>query len=226
MDASVLSDDSDYDIVSPDNSIADLGRAAVTEPPPSQAAQETFNTCRLTAADIQNFVQSGLSCPASLTRKKRIYVDGTFDGFNVRHALQLRQAKLAFPSVWLIVGVFSAESCELFGTPAVLPEVDRCEVVRHCRWVDEVMPNPPCTLDVAWLHRHKIDYVAIEQGATVDPAYHSSRVKGYDELKRKGSVILTRRTTGVTVVAPTPEVADEEDTPAASRVVVEDDAEE
>jgi len=205
MDASVLSDDSDYDIISPETSILDLNHAAViAEPPPSQAARETFNTCQFSAEDIQTFVQSNLSLTTSLSRTKRIYVDGIFDGFNVRHALQLRQAKLSFPSVWLLVGVFSTDTCQLFGNvrPPVFPDVERCEVVRHCRWVDEVISNAPCTLGAPFLLRHKIDYVAIEEGATVDPAYDKLRVKGYDDLKRNGTVILTRRTTGVRNIPP------------------------
>ncbi|KAJ7115893.1 cholinephosphate cytidylyltransferase [Mycena epipterygia] len=218
MDASVLSDDSDYDIVSPDTSIADLrhGSAVIPEPPPSSQAAETFNTCYLSAEDIQAFVRNslGFPLPTSQTRPKRIYVDGIFDGFNVRHALQLRQAKLSFPSVWLVVGVFSTETCALFGTPAVLPEVERCEVVRHCRWVDEVLSDAPCTLDAPFLLRHKIDYVAIEEGATVDPAYDKLRVKGYDEMKRNGVVILTRRTTGVVSLPPQPAVPSEPEPPA------------
>ncbi|KAJ7720566.1 cholinephosphate cytidylyltransferase [Mycena maculata] len=219
MDAlSVLSDDSDYDIISPDTSIADLRHAVIPEPPPSQAAQETFGTCQLSSEDIQAFVRSGLglSFLSSPTRTKRIYVDGIWDGLQVRHVLQLRQAKLSFPSVFLVVGVFSKDTCDLFGQPAALPELERCEVVRHCRWVDEVIPDAPSTLDAAFLLRHKIDYVAIEEGATVDPAYHKLRVKGYDDLKRNGTVILTRRTTGVASV-PLPSrtpVLSEPETPA------------
>lgn len=95
MDSSVLSDDSDYDIVSPDNSIADL-RAAVPEPPPSEAARETFNTARLSAQEIQSFV--GLSVSVSQAKTtKRIYVDGIFDPFSVRcgtHPLHLSKRRL------------------------------------------------------------------------------------------------------------------------------------
>ncbi|KAJ7334066.1 cholinephosphate cytidylyltransferase [Mycena albidolilacea] len=210
MDSSVLSDDSDYDIVSPDNSIADL-RAAVPEPPPSEAARETFNTARLSAQEIQSFV--GLSVSVSQAKTtKRIYVDGIFDPFSVRHALQLRQAKLSFPSVWLVVGVFSNDACDRLGNPSVLPEVERCEILRHCRWVDEVVAGAPCTLDPEFLVRHKIDYVAIEAGATVDPSYDKLRLKGYDELKKNAMVILTRRTTGVVSAPPRTPVPSEPET--------------
>ncbi|KAF7356656.1 Nucleotidylyl transferase [Mycena venus] len=194
MDSSVLSDDSDYDIVSPDTSIADLSHGAaastILEPPPSEAARETFNTCQLSAEEIQAFVRSslGLSLPMSQGRTKRIYVDGIFDSFSVRNVLHLRQAKLSFPSVWLVVGVFSNDMCDRFGTPPALPEVERIEIVRHLRWVDEVLPigAAPWTLDTQFLVQHKIDYVAIEEGATVDPSFDKLRLKGYDEMKKNG----------------------------------------
>lgn len=102
MDASsVLSDDlSDYDVISNpsqrslESSIADLENTSeVHEPPPSQAARDKFETSKWTAEDVQAFVRKGLdgSAPkstkiqklfASSRRTIRIYVDGSFDGFN------------------------------------------------------------------------------------------------------------------------------------------------
>ncbi|KAF8816357.1 hypothetical protein BYT27DRAFT_7238013 [Phlegmacium glaucopus] len=73
----------------------------------------------------------------------RIYVDGSFDLFDVGHALQLQQAKLAFSFVHLIVGVFSDEV--LLQNGYNWPEVERLDLVRHCRWVNEV------TKDALWV---------------------------------------------------------------------------
>ena len=87
-----------------------------------------------------------------------------------RHALQLRQAKLAFPSVYLMVGVFSDDDCRQHGSPAIAPHVERCEVVRHCRWVDEVIGDAPWQLNDAFILGRRIDYVAIDEGTSVDPA--------------------------------------------------------
>lgn len=102
------------------------------------------------------------------------------------HALQLRQAKLSFPSVHLIVGVFSDEQVDLYGAPTTFSHVERCELVRHCRWVDEVIGDAPWQVDETLLRRRKIDYVAIEEGITVDPRCHRNRLYGYDEMKRLG----------------------------------------
>jgi choline-phosphate cytidylyltransferase len=102
------------------------------------------------------------------------------------HALQLRQAKLSFPSVHLMVGVFSDTICSLSGPPTRTPHVERCEVVRHCRWADEVIPDAPWMVDEAFVLERRIDYVGVEVGASVDPSYDKLRIHGYDAMKRLG----------------------------------------
>lgn len=105
-----------------------------------------------------------------------------------RHALQLRQAKLSFPSVYLAVGVFSDQLLHLHGSPATLPHVERCEVVRHCRWVDEVITDAPWQVDDQLIHQHRIDYIAIDEGTSVDPTCDKTRLKGYDSMKALGKL--------------------------------------
>lgn len=100
--------------------------------------------------------------------------------------LQLRQAKLAFPCVYLMVGVFSDESCHQHGTQPRFPHVERCELLRHCRWVDEIVPDAVWTLTDAFLVAKRIDYVALEEGSSVNPEFDKMRLKGYDHLKKLG----------------------------------------
>lgn len=40
---------------------------------------------------------------------------------------------------------------------------ERCESVRHCRWVDQVVPEGPWVLDDAFLKKYEIDYVAHDE---------------------------------------------------------------
>lgn len=103
-----------------------------------------------------------------------------------RQVHQLRQAKLSFSSVFLVVGVFSDELCQTHHTAVAMPHVERCEILRHCRWVDQVLPDAPWQLDAKYLHRHRIDYVGLEEGTSVDPLCDNVRLKGYDEMKRLG----------------------------------------
>lgn len=96
--SSVLSDD-DFDIVSNpghrslESSIADLDHIPkhdVYEPPPNQTALEKFDTVSLTATDIQAYVRQALDSASGRNvayptehRTMRVYVDGSFDMFNV-----------------------------------------------------------------------------------------------------------------------------------------------
>ncbi|GLB41783.1 putative cytidylyltransferase-like [Lyophyllum shimeji] len=214
VSASALSDD-DYDVVSNpgqrslESSMTDFGHVpaqTVYEPPPSQAAREKFETVSWTAPEIQAYVRRALDPipPASVDgRTKRIYVDGSFDGFNAGHALQLRQAKLSFPSVYLVVGVYSDKHLQQHGYGASIPHVERCEVLRHCRWVDEVMADVPWELNSGFIDDNRIDYVAIDEGTSVDPGCDKARLKGYDTMKSLKIVIPTRRTAGLAVLLPT-----------------------
>lgn len=212
--SSVLSDDlTDYDVISDggprslESSIADLGHVdgagAPREPEPSQAAKDRFDTVELSAEDIQSYVQKCLPSAASLRRTVdgefrtvRVYLDGAFDPFLLpRDALQMRQAKLSFPSVHLAVGVFADEVCSQHQSPTCSPHVDRCELVRHCRWVDEIIPDAPWSIDDNFLRMHRIDVVAIDEGSSVDPTCDRDRLRGYDLVKSLRKAIPTRRTT-------------------------------
>ncbi|KAI0675507.1 hypothetical protein C8Q78DRAFT_964006 [Trametes maxima] len=201
---SVLSTDdlADYDVISDgprslESSIADLGlasRPAGSEPAPLPAAREKFDTAGLTAEDIQGHVQRAVGAAAGEARTWRVYVDGVFGPLTPRDVLQLRQAKLSFPSVHLLAGVFSDDVCEEHNAATEVLHADRCEVLRHCRWVDEVVPDAPWTLHEKFLRARHIDYVAIDEGSSIDPDVDRERLKGYDLVKSLRKAIPTRRT--------------------------------
>lgn len=77
--------------------------------------------------------------------------------------LQLRQCKLAFPSVHLLVGVCSDELVRSYKASPVLSSAERYESVRHCKWVDEVVEDAPWTVDQAFIEKHQIDYIAHDE---------------------------------------------------------------
>lgn len=212
MDNSSVLSDEDYDVISNpgqrslESSIADLHHIpALTthELAPSDAARERLSTVALSPVDIQTYVQNALDASGAGkyprdNRTLRVYVDGVFDVLTTAHAHQLRQAKLSFPSVHLIVGVLSDEQCRAHNATPHFSHLERCELMRHCRWVDEVLYDGPWTVNDRFIMDKRIDYLALEEGSSVNPEFDKERLKGYDTVKRLGRVLPTRMTSGLT----------------------------
>ena len=69
----------------------------------------------------------------------RIYADGVFDMYHIGHARVLEQAKKLYKHVHLIVGVSGDEETIRKKGKIVMNEKERCDILRHCKWVDEVI---------------------------------------------------------------------------------------
>ncbi|KAK7024569.1 choline-phosphate cytidylyltransferase [Paramarasmius palmivorus] len=177
------------------------------EPPvPQQTADALhFNPAALTPEDIQSFVRTAITGETwrkykinepPTDRPVRVYADGVYDLFHFGHALQLRQAKLSFPNVYLLVGVCSDELVKEHKSKSIMIHAERLEAVRHCRWVDQVVPEAPWIIDQAFLDKYEIDYVAHDEDPYVAEGHDDvyAFVKAQDA---KGKFIPTRRTPGV-----------------------------
>jgi len=171
--------------------------------PTVPAVQTAFiNPAALTPNDIQAFVKKAIEGeswrtykinPPPVGRPVRIYADGVYDLFHFGHALQLRQAKLAFPSVYLLVGVCSDEIVKAYKARSIMTTAERCEAARHCRWVDEIVFDAPWVIDADFLEKWKIDYVAHDEVPYASEGYEDV----YSLVKSQGKFIPTRRTPGV-----------------------------
>jgi len=172
------------------------------EPAPVAVAAAEFSPASLNADDIQSFVRRAISGQdrraykindPPVGRPVRIYADGVYDLFHFGHALQLRQAKFSFPSVYLLVGVCSDELVKEHKARTVMTHAERCEAVRHCRWVDEVIAEAPWIIDTDFLNKYEIDYVAHDE----DPYAAVGHDDVYQTVKEQGKFLPTRRTPGV-----------------------------
>ena len=115
----------------------------------------------------------------------RIYTDGCYDCFHIGHALQLKQAKEKFKHVYLIVGVSPKEEIEKFKGTALQSDFERSEVIKHCRWVDEVLMPCPWTITPEFLSAHKIDYVVHDEA----PYTSLGQSDIYAEVKAMGKFL-------------------------------------
>ncbi|AET41201.1 choline-phosphate cytidylyltransferase Ecym_7375 [Eremothecium cymbalariae DBVPG len=126
-------------------------------------------------------------------RPIRIYADGVFDLFHLGHMKQLEQCKKSFKSVTLICGVPSDRTTHKLKGLTVLTDKQRCESLRHCRWVDEVVEDAPWCVTPEFLEQHKIDYVAHD-----DIPYVSADSDDiYKPIKEMGKFLTTQRTEGI-----------------------------
>ncbi|KAF1820288.1 Nucleotidylyl transferase, partial [Dissoconium aciculare CBS 342.82] len=126
-------------------------------------------------------------------RPVRVYADGVFDLFHLGHMRVLQQAKSAFPDTYLIVGVTGDTETHKRKGLTVMSGKERAESLRHCRWVDEVVEDCPWIINVEFLEKHKIDFVAHD-----DLPYGASEGDDiYKPIKERGMFLVTQRTEGV-----------------------------
>ncbi|CEF64045.1 Cytidyltransferase-like domain and Rossmann-like alpha/beta/alpha sandwich fold domain-containing protein [Strongyloides ratti] len=95
------------------------------------------------------------------TRPLRVYADGVFDLFHIGHAKLFKQIKKLLPNCILIAGVVKDEDTFINkGCYPIMNHHERCEIIRSCKFVDEVIVNPPFNPTLQFVNEHKIDVVA------------------------------------------------------------------
>eukprot|EP00747_Dinoflagellata_sp_TGD_P187405 gnl/TRDRNA2_/TRDRNA2_45043_c0_seq1.p1 gnl/TRDRNA2_/TRDRNA2_45043_c0~~gnl/TRDRNA2_/TRDRNA2_45043_c0_seq1.p1 ORF type:complete len:459 (-),score=81.54 gnl/TRDRNA2_/TRDRNA2_45043_c0_seq1:94-1470(-) len=102
------------------------------------------------------FVSAAPPSPNHRSRQRRVLLTGCFDLLHAGHYNALRQAKMCFPGdeVILVAGVHGdAAILEAKGAPTVCTNEERVEMVRACRWVDEVVGDLPYEVPVSLLDR-------------------------------------------------------------------------
>lgn len=79
------------------------------------------------------------------------------------------------------------------------------EAVRHCRWVDEVVPDAPWVLDQAFMDKHHIDYVAHDEDPYAATGYGDVytviKNQGQSEKIYKSALLLLGTKTGIDFIA-------------------------
>ncbi|CAO2827636.1 unnamed protein product [Amaranthus hypochondriacus] len=128
-------------------------------------------------------------------RPVRVYADGIYDLFHFGHARSLEQAKKSFPNTYLLVGCCSDEITHKYKGKTVMNEAERYESLRHCKWVDEVIPDAPWVINQEFLDKHKIDFVAHDALPYADTSGSCNDV--YEFVKAAGKFKETQRTEGI-----------------------------
>ncbi|KAJ0250837.1 Cytidyltransferase-like domain-containing protein [Hirschfeldia incana] len=125
----------------------------------------------------------------------RVYADGIYDLFHFGHARSLEQAKKSFPNTYLLVGCCNDETTHKFKGKTVMNDQERYESLRHCKWVDEVIPDAPWVINQEFLDKHRIAYVAHDALPYADASGAGKDV--YEFVKKVGRFKETKRTEGI-----------------------------
>lgn len=128
-------------------------------------------------------------------RPVRVYADGIYDLFHFGHARSLEQAKKSFPNTYLLVGCCNDEVTHSLKGKTVMTDKERYESLRHCKWVDEVIPDAPWVMNQEFIDKHKIDYVAHDSLPYADASGAGNDV--YEFVKSIGRFKETKRTEGI-----------------------------
>ena len=87
----------------------------------------------------------------------RVYTDMAADMFHVGHLNLIRRAR-EFGDC-LIVGVHSDYDISNYKRKPIIKENDRYEIVKSCKYVDEIITEAPLIMTEKFIRFHKIDLV-------------------------------------------------------------------
>lgn len=127
-----------------------------------------------------------------MDRPVRVYCEGIWDLFHVGHARCMMQAKNVFPNVYLLVGISDEESTHDIKGITVNTENERINIVRHCRYVDEIVTGRKIRITPEFLEKHHIDFVAHDA-----LPYITKHGDFYQWMKDAGRFVATERTEGI-----------------------------
>lgn len=147
-----------------------------------------LDTLRETAAKI---CSTRDDTTAVINAPVRVYIDGGFDLLHSGHYNAIRQAKNM--SDILVAGVNSDADLLKNKGPTILNEEERAEILRHCKFVDEVVVGTQYTPDFELLK--KLDCGFYAHGD--DPCFNSEGVDLTKMFKERGMFKVFKRTAGV-----------------------------
>ena len=87
----------------------------------------------------------------------RVYIDMVADLFHIGHLNLIKRSAEA--GDYLIVGVHSDKSVESYKRKPIIEEDQRYEIVRSCRYVDEVIEDAPLVITRSFIEQHGIGCV-------------------------------------------------------------------
>ena len=87
----------------------------------------------------------------------RVYIDMVADLFHIGHLNLIKRS--AEVGDYLIVGIHSDKSVESYKRKPIIEENQRYEIVKSCRYVDEVIKNAPLEITRDFIKQYRIECI-------------------------------------------------------------------
>jgi len=116
------------------------------------------------------------------------------DLFHIGHVNLLKQAKNVINH--LIVGVCSDEDCEKYKRKPVMNYLERLVVIESCKYVDQIVEQPPSIITQEFMDQYDIDLVVHGDDSTQEQLLHFYKVaidqNKYQSLKYSSNVSTSK----------------------------------
>ncbi|KAF4737393.1 Ethanolamine-phosphate cytidylyltransferase, partial [Perkinsus olseni] len=143
------------------------------------------------SSSMPDHVDLSTTSDVILHRQVRGYIDGCFDIMHSGHYNAIRQAKAQCDV--LVVGIHSDEVIAKSKAPPVMKQEERYELLKHIKWVDEILYDAPYDISLKTLEKARADFCVHGDDMPVD----ASGKGVYDELRDAGVLRIIKRTEGV-----------------------------
>lgn len=148
------------------------------------------------SSDMLNLVADSYTSAVENKKSIRIYADGVFDLVHSGHFNAIRQAKKLGDV--LVVGVNSDKDVlKSKGFSPIYTEEERAELIRGCKWVDEVIVGTKYCVDMELLNKYNCDYAAHGN----DLVYDTNGVNCYEDIKRHNRLKIFERSYGISTTS-------------------------
>ena len=121
----------------------------------------------------------------------KIYVDGCFDLVHSGHYHHIMKSKQR--GDWLVAGINSDEDVMNHKGPTILNLDERAEILRHCKYVDEVVTKVPYAANIETLKSYGCQFYAHGD----DPCLDEDGVDVMLDLRKAGMYIEIPRIAGI-----------------------------
>lgn len=85
------------------------------------------------------------------------YTYGVYDMFHIGHLNLFKRIKQNFDK--LVVGIHNDEQVKTYKQKPIIPYKNRLEIIKSCRYVDEIIENAPLIVTNKILNTYQFDYV-------------------------------------------------------------------